>query len=59
MVLIGTLILQDFLRKKEINKKFNIKVIGDVSCDLNGSIPCTKKHQQLMSFLIIALIAIR
>ena len=29
--------------EKEINKKFNIKVIGDVSCDLNGSIPCTKK----------------
>tara|TARA_B100000029_G_C17580754_1_gene959584 strand:- start:275 stop:1468 length:1194 start_codon:yes stop_codon:yes gene_type:complete len=29
--------------ESEINKNFGIKIIGDISCDINGSIPCTKK----------------
>ena len=26
----------------KINKKFSVKVIGDISCDIDGAIPCTK-----------------
>ena len=30
---------EDFI----MNKNFKTKVIGDISCDINGAIPCTKK----------------
>ena len=29
-------------KEEEINKKFSVKVIGDISCDIDGAIPCTK-----------------
>ena len=28
--------------ENQMNKNFKIKVIGDITCDINGSIPCTK-----------------
>ena len=28
--------------ENQLNKNFKIKVIGDITCDINGSIPCTK-----------------
>ena len=28
--------------EKDINENFRVKIIGDISCDIDGAIPCTK-----------------
>ena len=33
--------------EKEININFSAKIIGDISCDIDGAIPCTKKSSSI------------
>jgi len=33
--------------EKEINDNFSAKIIGDISCDIDGAIPCTKKSSSI------------
>jgi len=33
--------------EKEINNNFSAKIIGDISCDIDGAIPCTKKSSSI------------
>jgi saccharopine dehydrogenase (NAD+, L-lysine-forming) len=32
-----------FTREDMLDKQFKIKIVADVTCDINGSVPCTKK----------------
>jgi len=32
-----------FTREDMLNKQFKIKIVADITCDINGSVPCTKK----------------
>ena len=33
--------------EKEIDDNFSAKIIGDISCDIDGAIPCTKKSSSI------------
>jgi saccharopine dehydrogenase (NAD+, L-lysine-forming) len=44
MACIGKMILPHYLRKKDTQlPNFNIKVIADITCDVEGSVPITMK----------------
>ncbi len=37
------LVTKSYLKKNYLSSKFKLKIISDISCDINGSIECTEK----------------